>query len=211
MRLSEKGLKELLEKTASKASKTKKELKKVLDTLEEPKAKTKSSFKYSDIIKSINDCEIKYYYDKEENSFSFLLEDVRLVTLNEMLAHLQRQGLKNALFNYKKAIHNKLASFYQSLPKKDRVIFEGKVELTLYRSGVRLIDADSMPASFKYYIDGLRNCGMIKDDNPNFVQEIKILQTKSPTRSCGIKIRALKEHEYNNEISVDITKLWNLK
>ena len=68
--------------------------------------------------------------------------------------------------------------------------------MILYRQSQRLIDEDSISASFKYIIDGLRNkqtinnidYNILKDDNQFFVSSIMPIQVKNKRNVIAIKI-----------------------
>lgn len=55
--------------------------------------------------------------------------------------------------------------------QKAKVPFK-KVELTLIRGSSRKTDLDNIIASFKPLIDGLKDAGIITDDNPSVVVKI---------------------------------------
>lgn len=174
--------------------------------------KKSSSFSYKEIISQVNNAKIHYKYDKDECTVSIILEDVKLITLNEILAHLQIKSKRFGLFNYKKAIHDKIFDFYSSLPESERAHFKNKVDITLFRSGVRLIDNDSLPPSFKYYIDSLRECGIIGDDNPDVIDDIHFIQEKSRKLVIGIRIKELDKPIIKSTLKdeVSIFNRWEL-
>ena len=174
--------------------------------------KKSSSFSYKEIISQVNNAKIHYKYDKDERTASIIFEDVKLITLNEMLAHLQIKSKRFGLFNYKKAIHDKIFDFYSSLPESERANFKNKVDITLFRSGVRLIDNDSLPPSFKYYIDSLRECGIIGDDNPDVIDDIHFIQEKSRKLVIGIRIKELDKPIIKSTLKdeVSIFNRWEL-
>lgn len=62
---------------------------KLLESDESQEKKKSSTFSYKEIISQVNNAKIHYKYDKEERTVSIIFEDVKLITLNEMLAHLQ--------------------------------------------------------------------------------------------------------------------------
>ena len=167
--------------------------------------KKSSSFSYKEIISQVNNAKIHYKYDKDERAVSIIFEDVKLITLNEMLAHLQIKTKRFGLFNYKKAIHDKISEFYSTLPESERANFKNKVDITLFRSGVRLIDNDSLPPSFKYYIDSLRECGIIGDDNPDVIDDIHFIQEKSRKLVIGIRIKELDKPITKSTLKDDVS------
>ena len=136
MRLSTKEFKELISKNGTKAptalqkqfAKEQKRANSInksskLVTPDETQEKKKSSnFSYKDIISQVNNAKIHYKYDKDERTVSIIFEDIKLITLNEMLAHLQIKTKRFGLFNYKKAIHDKISDFYSTLPESEQAI-----------------------------------------------------------------------------------------
>lgn len=174
--------------------------------------KKSSNFSYKEIISQVNNAKIHYKYDKDERTVSIIFEDVKLITLNEILAHLQIKSKRFGLFNYKKAIHKKIFDFHSTLPENERANFKNKVDITLFRSGVRLIDNDSLPPSFKYYIDSLRECGIIGDDNPDVIDDIHFIQEKSRKLVIGIRIKELDKPIIKSTLKdeVSIFNRWEL-
>lgn len=174
--------------------------------------KKSSSFSYKEIISQVNNAKIHYKYDKDERTVSIIFEDVKLITLNEILAHLQIKSKRFGLFNYKKAIHKKIFDFHSTLPESDKANFKNKVDITLFRSGVRLIDNDSLPPSFKYYIDSLRECGIIGDDNPDVIDDIHFIQEKSRKLVIGIRIKELDKPIIKSTLKDDVSIFdrWNI-
>lgn len=219
MRLSTKEFKELISKNEKKvASALQKQFAKEqklansinksskLVAPDETQEKKKSSnFSYKDIISQVNNAKIHYKYDKDERTVSIIFEDIKLITLNEMLAHLQIKTKRFGLFNYKKAIHDKISEFYSTLPASEQANFKNKVDITLFRSGVRLIDNDSLPPSFKYYIDSLRECGIIGDDNPDVIDDIHFIQEKSRKLVIGIRIKELDKPVIKSTLKDDVS------
>ena len=174
--------------------------------------KKSSNFSYKEIISQVNNAKIHYKYDKDERTVSIIFEDVKLITLNEILAHLQIKSKRFGLFNYKKAIHKKIFDFHSTLPENERANFKNKVDITLFRSGVRLIDNDSLPPSFKYYIDSLRECGIIGDDNPDVIDDIHFIQEKSRKLAIGIRIKELDKPIIKSTLKDDVSIFdrWNI-
>ena len=219
MRLSTKEFKELISKNGTKAptalqkqfAKEQKRANSInksskLVVPDAPQEKKKSSnFSYKDIISQVNNAKIHYKYDKAERTVSIIFEDIKLITLNEMLAHLQIKTKRFGLFNYKKAIHDKISDFYSTLPESEQANFKNKVDITLFRSGVRLIDNDSLPPSFKYYIDSLRECGIISDDNPDVIDDIHFIQEKSRKLVIGIRIKELDKPVIKSTLKDDVS------
>ena len=103
---------------------------------------------------------------------------------------------------YKKVWHEKMKEVLQkiiidSLEKQNKLPdFSSSVKMILYRQSQRLIDEDSISASFKYIIDGLRNkqtinnidYNILKDDNQFFVSSIMPIQVKNKRNIIAIKI-----------------------
>lgn len=78
-------------------------------------------------------------------------------------------------------------SAYVARKFKPKTPFES-VELTFIRGSSRQCDFDNGIAALKPIIDGLKDAGIILDDNPNVVKAIRFGWEKA-SRSCGyIKI-----------------------
>ena len=106
------------------------------------------------------------------------------------------------MMQYKKIWHEKMKEVLQniiidSLEKQNKLPdFSSSVKMILYRQSQRLIDEDSISASFKYIIDGLRNkqtinnidYNILKDDNQFFVSSIMPIQVKNKRNVIAIKI-----------------------
>ena len=115
-------------------------------------------------------------------------EGARLLTVNELLSILQYR--KHQTFAYKKAWRNLVACALGALPPGQAVpFFDGPTRLRLFRRGRRKVDLDSLPAMFKYAIDGLRTVrakkrdggavlsrGVIPDDHPEIIVSVEMLQ-----------------------------------
>ena len=65
----------------------------------------------------------------------------------------------------------------------------GKVRLFIHSRRHRLCDADGISA--KALIDGLVNCGLLKDDSPEYVESVSYSQEKSKIEETIITIEEL--------------------
>lgn len=121
---------------------------------------------------------LEYTNNKDKKELILMFNNVRLLTLNELLSAIQYK--KWDVFAYKKAIKETMTSVFKELKKKykDEYLFEEDevVDLFIYRRGKKLIDNDSLPACFKYFIDSFSNNKIIKDDNPHFIDSVKCYQ-----------------------------------
>lgn len=63
-----------------------------------------------------------------------------------------------------------------------------RVRLTLIRGSTKEPDLDNLVASFKSIIDGLKDAGIISDDNPRVVSEIKPRWEKAPRKAGYVKV-----------------------
>lgn len=57
----------------------------------------------------------------------------------------------------------------------------GAVIVTYTRVSTQPMDMDNLGASFKCIGDALVKCGVIEDDNPDVIQELRLRWEKSPT------------------------------
>lgn len=142
----------------------------------------------NNVLRSVVESEI--VIEKNDDEIYFLFKGAKAFTLNEILRLLEFK--KNIIFKYKKIWQNKVNDavlLYYSL-YKEKPYFDS-CELTLCRTGKREVDLDSLQTMFKYLIDAFRYAGVIADDNPNIIKNIKGEQNKSDIYSFGVKIRKL--------------------
>ena len=62
------------------------------------------------------------------------------------------------------------------LEAKENKRFNSRVSITVISYRMRLCDADGISA--KAAIDGLVHCGVLQDDSPKFVKEVRYIQHK---------------------------------
>ena len=155
---------------------------------------------FTAIVKSIQNSHVNFIYD--ENSLIIIFNDCRVLSLNQMMSYLQKKPQPFQMMRYKKIWHEKMKEVLQniiidSLEKQNKLPdFSSSVKMILYRQSQRLIDEDSISASFKYIIDGLRNkqtinnidYNILKDDNQFFVSSIMPIQVKNKRNVIAIKI-----------------------
>ena len=99
-----------------------------------------------------------------------------VLSLNELL----RIDLR-VLNKYRKAWHAKalLACQMQFGPRIPT--FDRKVRLTAIRSASRRLDGDAVASTFKFATDGFREAGLIRDDDPDSIDEtIRLKQFVGP-------------------------------
>lgn len=132
-----------------------------------------------EVLDSLKDCQPEVKIIK--NGFVVIFPSVRLYTLNQLFAIMQYS--KFNIFGYKKMCHMlvRKALFNQGITLKP------PLKVSLYRSGSRKVDNDSLCAMFKYFIDGLgtdpkdgkdTKANIIIDDNPEIIQEYLLVQEK---------------------------------
>jgi len=121
-------------------------------------------------------------------SVTFSWEGARLITLNQQL----RAGAFVMLFPYKKASHQICSDAILSTKELHGFQFKSRVEILVHRNAKRLVDNDALSAMFKYIIDGFRNEGLIKDDDPMNVVNVIPSQSKGDYR-IDICFRVFKD------------------
>ena len=67
-------------------------------------------------------------------------------------------------------------TWYEALVKGKATPFTSPVSISIHSKRKRLVDADAVSA--KAAIDGLVHSGLLKDDSPEFVQEVSYSQEK---------------------------------
>lgn len=217
------NLEEILEKTEdgysvrqeTTKSKTKKSTKTVKNKEEKPKKKKKNKgLDFREVERTLNECvyHIKVENTEQEKSLSLILEDIRLVSLNEIFANLQTRPYE--IFKYKKNCHALISKVLDSYQGEIPVFKDEKIEITYFRQASRFFDHDSLIPSFKYFLDSLVDNKVIMDDDPNIVSDIRPIQRikgKDEKRLLGIKIKAIKQSEKNHKPIDDIYLEWGFK
>lgn len=160
--------------------------------------------KFKIIMESLNSCEISTKLRQTDTTLDLFLwfTGARVLTLNELFSTLQSR--KYEIFIYKKK-WKQLIQEAVLLNKDPIPLFNGPTRIYLYRRGKKLIDLDSFQTIFKYAIDGLRQSGIIPEDNPNIVVEIIPIQEKGET-SVGIRVERL--YDWDEGIQVDTYNQW---
>lgn len=112
---------------------------------------------------------------------------MQLLSLNEILRIDHRQ-----LHAYRGVCHEAVKNAAWLLAGRSHGLkFETPVQLTVIRTGVRLVDIDGLYASFKFIIDGFRYCGVLADDNPSHVA--RMLHEQSTGKPMiGIRIEPIE-------------------
>jgi hypothetical protein len=105
------------------------------------------------------------------SGFRARFEGARPLTLNELL-RLDPM----ARHRYRSAWHR--AAHDAALLIAPRARLSGPLAVFILRCGVRLVDNDGLAASLKFAIDGFRRCGLIADDDPSVIAEIRLFQEK---------------------------------
>lgn len=206
MRFTEKELKSLLKKNSAKTNVIKIEGKSSENSNKTQKVTNFSGDKVKSIIEANVKSTIKFSVSKD--SLTILFVGAKLITLNQIFSILQNN--KYDIFKYKKSWHNivyeALLAINGEVGRGGMPFFSEKIELTLYRQGVKLVDEDSFPAMFKFILDGLKRSdsnkfGVIEDDNPNIISTIKTVnQTGEPF--VGISIKRVPDAKVG-ELSID--------
>ena len=152
----------------------------------------KQSISYSEICKQIRERKFLIEYNKSKKELIIEFDNIRLPTLNEILSGLQYR--KFEIWNYKKTVKEVMADILTQLKEKvnKEYLFENGVDLYIYRRGKKIIDNDSLPACFKYFIDSFTLNNIIKDDSPDYIKNIKCFQEKGEPKF----ILKLKETDY---------------
>ena len=116
------------------------------------KVKTRNGLDFKSINAKMDNA--KFFITSTPTSLSIIIEDIRILTLNEMLATAQTR--KYEMFPYKKNVHNMMEEILRYFQSKGGVLPKFKaVNMFLFRESPRFIDNDSFAASFKYIIDGI--------------------------------------------------------
>jgi len=123
-----------------------------------------------------------------EATLSLWFDGARLLTVNQLILLLKKHW--SSTIPYKKLCRKMVKRALDCLPSAPPV-FDGPTRLWLYRRGKNLVDLDSLPTMFKYAIDSLRAQGVISDDNPQIIVEIKVVQEKG-LPALGMRLERLK-------------------
>jgi hypothetical protein len=122
-------------------------------------------------------------------TLSLWFDGARLLTVNQLILLLKKHW--SSTIPYKKLCRKMVKRALEGLPEAPPV-FDGPTRLWLYRRGKNLVDLDSLPTMFKYAIDSLRAQGVISDDNPQIIVEIKVVQEKG-LPALGMRLERLKD------------------
>lgn len=161
------------------------------------------SMRVKNVCESLNKAMINVSkeYDKHGNLFavSIWADGASLLAVNELFSGLQTKGTRFKIFSYKKACHKLIERAVLLLRFEDgkrpqKVSMEGPLILHLHRQGKRLADLDGLPVMFKYLTDGLRKGGVIEDDNPRVIVDVKLTQ------------KTIKKIEGHNAIGIRIER-----
>lgn len=155
------------------------------------------------ITREINSIDVHVKFN--ENYFSILFVNGKLLTVNDLFTLLQSPKKQGVVWGYKKAWHKRIRQIIENelaeAKKENKKLpyFDGTVELTLLRQAPTLVDKDAFTTMFKYIIDGLRYhktenpLGILSEDNPNIVDSIRCESLKGGTRAddnyVGIRIK----------------------
>lgn len=105
----------------------------------------------------------------DEGLLQFSFDRAPLASLNILLgAHYM------ALSKYRNAWHHLVLEAYSKLGARKHI--EGQVDIVVTRVAPRLLDIDNVIA--KAAIDGLRYCGALRDDSPEYISSVKTAQEK---------------------------------
>lgn len=200
--MNNKFISNLIKKNALKKKSIKKE-NNLLSTDKEKKNK-KQSRNYDEIKNNLKNAryELRIEDNSDKKSFSLIIHESRILTLNEMLAILQREDWE--LFKYKKFVHELMRGIIKN---NQFPTFDGKkpLKVTYYRQSSRFIDNDSLPPSFKYFLDAFVESKIICDDNPNVIYDLKPIQVIGKDKMIGIRV---EEIDVDLEQPFDIYKEW---
>lgn len=173
------------------------------------KEKRVSSLDFDVVENDLKNCVYYLKSDEENGTLSIIIENIRLVSLNEIFATFQLRDYE--VFRYKKNCHKLMDRIFRNY---NGIKFNGNIKLTYFRSASRYFDNDALIASFKYFLDGIVENGIISDDNPNYVSDIKPIQqiVKGQRKSIiGIKIEKVKEENISLNQIYDPFIEWGLK
>lgn len=124
-----------------------------------------------------------------EPTLSLWFDGARLLTVNQLILLLKKHW--STTTPYKSLCRKMVGRAIAGLPEKSPV-FDGPTRLWLYRRGKKLVDLDSLPTMFKYATDSLRTEGVVSDDNPEIIVEIKVVQEKG-LPALGMRLERLPD------------------
>lgn len=186
--------------------------KKEKDEKNKSEKKKGNGLDFKEVEKSLKECKshIKVIDNEKEKSLSIILENVRLVSLNEIFATFQTRPYE--IFKYKKLCHQLIDKILKEYLGQLPIFQNETIKITYFREASRYLDHDSLIPSFKFFLDAIVDNGIIIDDNPNIIKDITPIQqikSKQVKSLLGIKIESIKEDL--NENNNDIFLLWNFK
>ncbi len=74
--------------------------------------------------------------------------------------------------------------------------FQGPVNIAYIRYASRLMDWDNCAASAKHVLDGIKDAGIITDDNPSIVVRFFPVQRKCKQKESHVEIIICDEEDY---------------
>lgn len=187
--------------------------KKERDKEKKSKTKKEKGLDFKEVEKSLKECKsyIKVIDNEKEKSLSIILENVRLVSLNEIFATFQTRPYE--IFKYKKLCHQLIGKILKEYLGQLPVFQNETIKITYFREASRYLDHDSLIPSFKFFLDAIVDNEIILDDNPNIIKEIIPIQqikNKQVKSLLGIKIEKIKEENLSNK-NDNLFLLWNFK
>lgn len=124
------------------------------------------------------------------DSISMDVPGGRILTYNELYSILQYR--KHEAFRYKKICRGVIQRALNTPNTDDKPFFDGPTRLTLLRIGAKEMDLDALPIVFKYFLDCFKSEGIIADDNPNIIVDIRLIQGKGEPR-LGMKLERISD------------------
>lgn len=125
-----------------------------------------------------------------QDSLSMDVPGGRILTYNELYSILQYR--KHEAFRYKKICRGVIQRALNAPNVAQKPYFDGPTRLTLLRIGAKEMDLDALPIVFKYFLDCFKSEGIIADDNPNIIVDIKLIQGKGEPR-LGMKLERISD------------------
>ncbi len=116
----------------------------------------------------------------------------RILTYSELYSILQYR--KYEAFRYKKICRGVIQRALNTPNTETKPFFDGPTRLTLLRIGAKEMDLDALPIVFKYFLDCFKSEGIIADDNPNIIVDIRLIQGKGEPR-LGMKLERIQDWE----------------
>lgn len=167
-----------------------KTLKELISNKKEKTKKKKQGIDVAPILNSLDNSNPNAEWD--DNNLLVDIPGGRILTYNEIYSILQYR--KYEAFKYKKICKKVIARALNKKNKNDKPYFDSPTRLTVWRVGTKEMDLDALPVVFKYFIDAFKKEGIIDDDNPNIIVEIKMLQDKGEHR-LGLKLEKINNWE----------------